>query len=402
MLIAIAVLVAFRRLRIGLNDGDGVLRRIGDEQRPSVRADGHGVRRAAQHGYAPLVSPTDVKSARQGVRCRIDDRDRVAVRIRDVHAIAVGAEGHSGRMESHVDRPHDEVPARIDHRDRPADRNSGSPVDHDREHSVGEIVGAWDLATPVADVHLRAVGRRQDRVGESSDGNPADDLACRSVDHRHFIQEVERDVQPLASGCEREPARRRIRDRNRAVGSEQAVRRRGEDLDVVARPAAHVDPVPRRAKRYPHEAVGDRDRLQQCPRIHINDVQRSRVEVAARHDGEQVASRVQHHPEGPIVDLDVLAGRRQRLPGRYQYYSVGLHPYDYEVPAGETRGRRQCQEREPQHRSCRESGAHLQKPPWRNRFATQIANSSPPHGCGSEAVGDRWSLPSCRPALPGQ
>jgi len=38
LLIAVAVLVGLRRLRIGVDDGDGVLRRVGDEQRLSVRA----------------------------------------------------------------------------------------------------------------------------------------------------------------------------------------------------------------------------------------------------------------------------------------------------------------------------------------------------------------------------
>ena len=140
----------------------------------------------------------------------------------------------------------------------------------------------------------------------------------------------------LPFGIERQAARRRpAGDRNRAVGGERAVGGRLEDLHVVAGAAADVDRVSGRTERHADEAVRDADRLLERPGVQVDEMQRARVEVAAGHDGEQAAVRAHHHPERTIVDLDVRAGRRQRLAVRHQDAAIVLHADDDAMSDGQ-------------------------------------------------------------------
>ena len=213
-------------------------------------------------------------------------------------------------MQTDINRFHNGIARRIDHRDRSRHRDAGPGIDDHREHPVGHIIWAGHFAAPIADVDLRSIGGHDRRVRIDADGHAFDDRSGHRVDHRQLVRHVERDIETAAICAQRETTRCSIRDADGAVGSKRSVALHLEGPDVVAGASSDPDPVAGWTEAHADETVPDADGLLHGATGHIDDVQRSRIEVASGHDGHQGAVRTQHHAQRTIVDLDVLPGWR--------------------------------------------------------------------------------------------
>jgi hypothetical protein len=142
------------------------------------------------------------------------------------------------------------------------------------------------------------------------------------------MRHVQCHIQSSAVRAERQAAGSgAARHRDRAGCRERSAWRQREHLDVVARTAADVDLVAGRAENDADEAVRDANRLPRGQGIDVDEMQRSRIEVAPGHDGQQTSIRAEHHAERPIVHLDMRARRRELLAVRHENSAVRLNAY---------------------------------------------------------------------------